>query len=194
MIRRGRRSGFTLIEILVVVVIIGLLAGMSASNFRTAQDKARCATLFGNLKTIGLALEQYSADNQGHYPDSAAGMEMSNADGGLLRGGYLNSANKWPRNPWGGLVQINHLPPAAPMETAAALGAGTATLPSAIHNPPYFTGTSGQVPATTTFGITDYGAISYDFDQPTSTWVLYSVGKSRGKPYICGSQTNGGGT
>lgn len=65
--RRGR--GFTLIEILVVIAIIGILATIIVIALQSAKVKARDATRITDLRTIGTALELYRT-TMGHYPVS----------------------------------------------------------------------------------------------------------------------------
>ncbi|MDB5097353.1 MAG: N-terminal methylation motif protein [Cyanobacteria bacterium RYN_339] len=188
---RGRRSGFTLIELLVVVVIIGLLAAISMNNFSAAQDKARISSLRSNIKNISVALEQYSADNNGSYP--ATGQEVVAGAGGLLQNGYLGG-NQWPHAPWGNLTQTNHVVPGAPMETAANLAAGTVALPSVNVGKPMVQAPIGKLPpAAGSFALDVYGTIVYDFDQPTTTWVLYGVGKDHKVATLSAAKSNGGG-
>lgn len=54
-----RKNGFTLLEILVVISIIGILVGFAATSYSTAQKKARDAARKGQLRSISAALEQY---------------------------------------------------------------------------------------------------------------------------------------
>lgn len=61
------KKGFTLIEILVVVAIIGVLATISLMALNTSRAKARDARRIEDVRKIALALEQYTADN-GDYP------------------------------------------------------------------------------------------------------------------------------
>jgi general secretion pathway protein G len=65
--RRSSERGFTLIELIVVVTIIGILAGLAIVNVRFAQQKAREAALMDNLATLRKAIDNYYADKQ-HYP------------------------------------------------------------------------------------------------------------------------------
>ena len=190
---RARRAGFTLIEILVVVIIIGLLAGVSMNNYHNAQDRARVGALQSNVRTLATALELYASDNGGSYPH--AGNELTSDEGGLLRNSYLNNANTWPRSPWGGQIQNNHLDPVAPpvMQPGSALAAGT-PLPVFVSNPPVVIPPGKGVVATSQeFKPETYGAICYDFDAPTTTWVMYGTGKVGSKPILAASRTNGGG-
>lgn len=60
--------GFTLIELLVVVIIIGILAAIALPNFVGAQDKAREASVKGNMRTAQIAAESFAVDNGGTYP------------------------------------------------------------------------------------------------------------------------------
>ena len=62
-------KGFTLIELMIVVSIIGILASIAVPSYQTALIKAREAVLRENLYTIRSAIDQHFADN-GRYPDS----------------------------------------------------------------------------------------------------------------------------
>lgn len=61
--------GFTLVELMVVVTILGILTAIAFSTFSTIQQSARDAQRQADLKVIQSALEQYHAD-QGFYPDT----------------------------------------------------------------------------------------------------------------------------
>jgi prepilin-type N-terminal cleavage/methylation domain-containing protein/prepilin-type processing-associated H-X9-DG protein len=65
-----RRNGFTLIEILIVIAIIGLLAAILFPAFVRARESAKRASCQSNLKQIGLGFAQYLQDNDGRYPQS----------------------------------------------------------------------------------------------------------------------------
>ncbi|RNC68730.1 MAG: prepilin-type N-terminal cleavage/methylation domain-containing protein [Desulfuromonadales bacterium] len=62
------RKGFTLIELMIVVTIIGILASIAVPSYKWSLIKAREAVLRENLHTIRSAIDQFYAD-QGKYPD-----------------------------------------------------------------------------------------------------------------------------
>jgi general secretion pathway protein G len=66
-VHRSRQRGFTLIELIVVVTIIGILAGVAVVNIKNAHRKAREAALRDNLKTMRAAIDNFYADKQ-RYP------------------------------------------------------------------------------------------------------------------------------
>jgi general secretion pathway protein G len=69
--RKRRNAGFTLIEILIVVVILGILAAIVIPQFTTASDAARASSLVSQLQTIRSQLELYNVQHGGGYPDLA---------------------------------------------------------------------------------------------------------------------------
>ncbi|MBI6546489.1 MAG: prepilin-type N-terminal cleavage/methylation domain-containing protein [Cyanobacteria bacterium NC_groundwater_1444_Ag_S-0.65um_54_12] len=93
---RPAANGFTLIELIVVMIVIALLAAVAVPNFVGAQDKARNAGVQTNAHTVQLALEQYGVDKVGVYPDDLNSV-VGNPE-------YIFS---YPRTPWGTQQAIN---------------------------------------------------------------------------------------
>lgn len=70
------QAGFTLVEILVVMVLIGILATISMGSFQSSQRKGRDAQRKSDLKQIGIALETYYND-QDQYPTSSGANKIN---------------------------------------------------------------------------------------------------------------------
>lgn len=66
-----KTSGFTLVELLVVVAIVATLAVVSTLATKNVLSNAKIAACASNLRQIGLAMQMYADDNQGTYPDSS---------------------------------------------------------------------------------------------------------------------------
>ena len=102
--REPGRLGFTLIEILVVITVIGLLAALVGPRILGRVSEAKSATAKAQLEMLGVALDNYRLDN-GSYPTTEQGLtalqEKPTRDPAPLnwRGPYLKRAI--PADPWG---------------------------------------------------------------------------------------------
>ncbi len=91
--RAGER-GFTLIELMIVVAIIAILAGILIPNFVNARAQAQSAACESNLRAIATALELYYADNQIYPAASGAAVQPS-----LLTANGVAYLNNTPKDP-----------------------------------------------------------------------------------------------
>lgn len=99
---KKKQGGFTLVEIMAVIIIIGLIASIAAVNFLGQTDKASVATTKTSLKTLHGAVIQFKLDT-GRYPTEEEGLnvlvEKPSDVKNWQEGGYLNSSTV-PKDAW----------------------------------------------------------------------------------------------
>lgn len=101
-----RTKGFTLLELLVVIVIIGLLAGYVGPKYFSQIGKSEIKVARAQIDAFDKALDQYRLDT-GHYPSSAQGLNaLSNKPTNEAKwdGPYLKKG--LPPDPWGNPYQF----------------------------------------------------------------------------------------
>jgi prepilin-type N-terminal cleavage/methylation domain-containing protein len=96
-----RRAGFTLVEIMIVVAIIGLLAAMAIPNFRNARARAQAEGCINNLRQIEGAADEFALESGKKDGDSI------NYPDDLTPYIKLNSASKIPGCPAGGIYSLS---------------------------------------------------------------------------------------
>lgn len=100
---RPSEQGFTLIELMVVIVILGLLAAIVTFNVLPLGDRGKITKAKADIATIESALDLYKLQNDG-YPSTSDGLQAlvappADADPSKYqRGGYIK---KLPQDPWG---------------------------------------------------------------------------------------------
>ena len=109
--RKPKRNGFTLVELMVVIFILGLLTTIVVINVLPSQDRAMVQKAQADIATLGQALEMYRLDNLS-YPGSSDGLQALIAPPPSLtttaryrQGGYIK---KLPDDPWGRPYQYDN--------------------------------------------------------------------------------------
>ncbi len=102
--QQTRNRGFTLIEIMVVVVILGILAALIIPNIMDRPDQARIAKTKQDIRALDTALSLYRMDNY-RYPTTEQGLQAlvekpstPPVPPNFKQGGYLK---RMPKDPWG---------------------------------------------------------------------------------------------
>ena len=110
--REALRQGFTLIEILVVVAIIGMLGAVAVPAYMSHMKEARISTAREIIKNVEEALSMYSLKHGGKYPDSLDVLTQSKDDEDpLLKGDYVD--------PWGNELKYEKRGRKTPLITSA---------------------------------------------------------------------------
>ncbi len=104
--KKNRQAGFTLIELMVVIIILGVLAGLIIPRIMGRPDEARQAKAKIQMEALESALKLYKLDN-GSYPTTEQGLNalveaptIGNVPKNWRQGGYLEKG-KVPKDPWG---------------------------------------------------------------------------------------------
>ena len=118
--RYCRRAGFTLIELMIVISIIGILAAIAVPSYQASLIRAREAVLRENLYSIRSAIDQFAAD-RGRYPLTLQELVEQRYLHGIPIDPFTRSRESWIIIP----------PPAA---TGQVTGSGTESIQGAIYD------------------------------------------------------------
>jgi general secretion pathway protein G len=100
--KKNNEAGYSLLEILIVLAIMGLLATLVAPRLFTQLDRSKITAARAQAKSIRLALDSFKLDT-GRYPSQQEGLKVLMAapqnDNGSWFGPYMDG--KLPNDPWG---------------------------------------------------------------------------------------------
>lgn len=91
---RRNREGFTIIELLVVMMIIGIITAIALPQYTKQVDKAKKSRAMVEIKSMKNAMEIYYAENS-VYPTGKAGINAAMRDNDVLGGKYGNATDPW---------------------------------------------------------------------------------------------------
>lgn len=117
---KSRNSGFTLVELIIVVTVLAILAALVIPKFTDASVRAQAAATQDQLRSVRTVLERYKLDHNDSYPDIGDlwGVVTSKTDAD----GTLNAAGDY-----GPYIKGTPENPFTDSSTVVAFGAGTAT-------------------------------------------------------------------
>lgn len=125
------RGGFTLIEVLMVVTVLAIIAGVVVPQVTTVIDEAKSASLIRDLRELTHAIERYRMEHNGGPPDLIQNqtliqlLEKTDADGNIGTGPefiYGPYVTEIPKNPLNGVSRVFRVNTAPPPNLANRVG------------------------------------------------------------------------
>lgn len=103
----NRQHGFTLIEVMIVIVILGILAALVVPKVMGRPDEARVVAAKQDIATIMQALKLYKLDNR-HYPNMSQGLDalVKKPTAAPVPDNWKSYLERIPLDPWGGSYQF----------------------------------------------------------------------------------------
>jgi type II secretion system protein G len=124
---RSRANGFTLVELLIVVAIIGILAAVAIPNLLNAVDKGKQKRTMSDLRAIGSAVEVYAIENA-VYPTAANAAAMQ----ALIDPAYIKMMPS--RDGWANAIQFDSSPTGYTIYSQGKDGIGNSCPPGTTSN------------------------------------------------------------
>lgn len=121
--RRSVAKGFTLVEILIVVVILGILAAIVIPQFSSASESAKQSSVLSQLQTIRSQLELYKNQHNGDYPALADMNDATNPWFPLIENTDIDGSLNTTNGKYGPYLQQ---PSTNPFENSSTLAAAAA--------------------------------------------------------------------
>jgi len=140
-----KRNGFTLVEILIVVVILGILAAIVIPQFSDASEEAKLSSLVSDLQTARSQIQLYKVQHGGTLPATVSGVTFAQAMTGYTKadGSYVTTQAPAADVYGPYLQQIPKNPFIVDSNTAGTVTAGTGTPAGNASSGWYFNTTTG---------------------------------------------------
>ncbi len=121
-----QRRGFSLVEVVIVIVIIGVVAAIAVPRLTSASGNAAESAVRANLAAMRTALDLYAADHYGNYPPSLTALaRYTDANGAM-------SSNRTARYKFGPYLRAIPPCPIGPSKGGTGWGAANGDPPSAV--------------------------------------------------------------